>query len=225
MSRHRFVNPAVLAATALALLLAPAAVSAGGGGGHGGGGGSHGGGGGYHGGYGGYHGGYYGHHGGYGYGFGVGIYLGGAYPYGYYGAPLAYPLDYYPAPAVLPAAPIAVTAPPAVPAPLPPSVADPGAGLLPQPRELTAHIAVRVHADAEVWFGQGKTRQTGEAREFVSPELTPGREYTYAIKARWAEGGKDVMQTREVVVSAGTRTTVDFTRPAPEQLESPKPKP
>jgi uncharacterized protein (TIGR03000 family) len=213
MSPPRFIDAAVPAVTALALLLAPAAVQAGGGGGRGGGGG-------YHGGYGGYHGGHYGYHGGYGYGFGVGIYLGGGYPYGYYGAPLAYPLDYYGAPAV----PIAVT-PPAVPAPVAPGAADPGAGPLPQPPDLTAHVIVRVPAEAEVWFGPGKTRQAGETREFVSPELAPGKEYTYEVKARWAQGGKDVVQTREIVVWAGTRSAVDFTRPAPERVEAPKPKP
>jgi uncharacterized protein (TIGR03000 family) len=82
-----------------------------------------------------------------------------------------------------------------------------------------------VLAGAEVWFGPGKTRQAGETREFVSPELAPGREYTYEVKARWVEGGKDVVQTREIAVSGGTCLTVDFTRPAPEQVEAPKPKP
>jgi uncharacterized protein (TIGR03000 family) len=75
---------------------------------------------------------------------------------------------------------------------------------------------VKVPADAEVWFGSGKTRQTGELREFVSPELEPGRDYTYEVKARWTENGKEVVRTRTFDVSAGAWLVVDFTRPAPE---------
>jgi uncharacterized protein (TIGR03000 family) len=196
------------------LLVAPVVAEAGGGGdGHGGGG--------YHGGYGGYHGYYGGYRGGYGYGFGVGIYLGGAYPYGAYGG---YPLEYYAAPYVVPAAPLPVAPPPAVPGPLSPAVGEPATGS-PPPRDLTAHVAVKVPADAEVWFGQRKTRQAGVLREFVSPELTPGAEYTYEVRARWLEGGNEVVRARQLAVSAGAWTTVDFTRPAAELVEPPKPKP
>jgi len=89
---------------------------------------------------------------------------------------------------------------------------------------MTAHIAVKVPADAEVWFGSGKTQLTGALREFVSPSLTPGKEYSYEIKARWIEGGQEVVQTRRVDVGAGAWKAVDFTRPAPEGVEPPKAK-
>jgi uncharacterized protein (TIGR03000 family) len=203
MSLPRILTLALPAVAAVALLFAPSAADAGGAGR---------GGGGYHGG--GYHGGYRG----YGYGFGVSIYLGGGYPYGYYGG---YPADYY----VAPATPLYVTPPPAVQGPISFSVGDPGAGGLPQQQDLTAHVAVKLQADAEVWFGQEKTRQTGATREFVSPALTPGKEFTYEIKARWMEGGKEVVHTRQVDVSAGSWKIVDFTRPTPEVLDAPKPKP
>jgi len=217
MSLPRFLTLAVPAVAAVAFLFAPGAAEAGG----------RGGGGGYHGGYGGYRGGYYGGYRGYGYGYGygVGIYLGGfPYDYGYYGGYPGYAVDPYAAPYVTPVTPLYATPPPAVPGPIPLSVGDPGAGGLPQPQDLTAHVAVKVQADAEVWFGEGKTRQTGALREFVSPALTPGKEFTYEVKARWMEGGKEVVQTRQIDVSAGSWKTVDFTRPASEVLDTPKPK-
>jgi uncharacterized protein (TIGR03000 family) len=68
-------------------------------------------------------------------------------------------------------------------------------------------------ADAEIWFEGKKTNQTGTARQFSSPLLTPGRDYTYAIRARWVEDGKEVNRTRRVDVHAGDHVTVDFTRP------------
>ncbi len=229
MSHPRFFTLGAPAVVVAALLLAPVAWAGGGGHGGGGGGGGHGGGGGGHAGGGGYRGGYGGGNRGYGYGgFGIGLGLGLGYPSGYgYGYPYGYGgygADYYPPTYAAPAASVYVT-PPAVGGPAVYSVANPGAGGGPQQQDLTAHIAVKVPADAEVWFGQGKTQQTGSLREFVSPPLSPGKEYTYDIKARWMAGGQEVVQTRQVDVGAGAWKTVDFTRPAPEVLEAPKPKP
>ena len=107
----------------------------------------------------------------------------------------------------------------------PPPAAAPGYPVVGDaPPDNTAHVSVRIPADAEVWFGQGKTQQTGAVREFVSPPLTPGKEYTYDIKARWMVGGKEVVQTRQVDVAAGTFKAVDFTKPAAEGVEPPKAK-
>jgi len=81
-----------------------------------------------------------------------------------------------------------------------------------------AHMHVIVPPDAQVWFNGSPTQQTGAAREFASPPLVPGQDYTYDITARWtAEGGQVVTQTRHVDVRANTDVTVDFTRPAPGQ--------
>ncbi len=218
MAHQRIFSLAVPVVAAAALLFAAGPVSAGKGGG--GGGGHPGGGGGYRGGgYGGYRGGY----GGYGYrgygGFGVGVYLGGyGYPYyGYgYGVPYGgYASDYY-----APAPPVYVTPPAAM-----PPVATPGYQLGGDaPPDNTAHITVRAPADADVRFGQGKTQQSGAVREFASPPLSPGKDYTYEIKARWTVGGKEVVQTRQVDVGAGTYKVVDFTKPVAEGVEAPKPK-
>jgi uncharacterized protein (TIGR03000 family) len=73
----------------------------------------------------------------------------------------------------------------------------------------TAHLTLRVPANAELWFEGVKTTSTGSIREFQSPPLSLGR-YTYEIRARWTENGRDVAQTQMVVVSPGAHLTVDF---------------
>jgi uncharacterized protein (TIGR03000 family) len=71
-------------------------------------------------------------------------------------------------------------------------------------------VTVRVAPDAEIWFDDNKTTQRGPVRTFVSPPLEPNHTYTYHIKARWKENGKDVERTRNVQVQAGDFKTVDF---------------
>jgi uncharacterized protein (TIGR03000 family) len=74
----------------------------------------------------------------------------------------------------------------------------------------SALIAVRVPANAEIWFDGEKTSQTGSEREFVSPPLTPGRTFSYDVRARWRDNGRTVDRTRHVDVRAGQRQKVDF---------------
>jgi len=84
--------------------------------------------------------------------------------------------------------------------------------------DMTVHMLVRVPVpDAEIWFAGDKTQQTGVAREFQSPPLDAGRTFTYEVRARWKENGREVNQTRSVKVQAGQWLTVDFTNPAPQQ--------
>jgi uncharacterized protein (TIGR03000 family) len=108
---------------------------------------------------------------------------------------------------------------------MPPATAQAGAasGQQTPPADDLAHVQIKVPADAEVWFGTGKTSQTGATREFVSPPLTPGQQYTYDIRARWLQDGKEMTETRQIVVGAGMWKGVDFTRPQPEGVEPPKP--
>jgi uncharacterized protein (TIGR03000 family) len=82
----------------------------------------------------------------------------------------------------------------------------------PSTAENTARIRLVVPTGAKVWFGSSATKQTGSVRDFESPRLTPGKEYTYDIKATWSEGGKEVTRTRQVDVRANSNSTVDFTR-------------
>jgi uncharacterized protein (TIGR03000 family) len=78
----------------------------------------------------------------------------------------------------------------------------------------SAHITVRVPENAEIWFGDRKTTTPGAVRDFESPPLEPGKTYTYDVKARWMEDGREVTQTQKVPVTAGANANVTFPMPA-----------
>jgi uncharacterized protein (TIGR03000 family) len=76
-----------------------------------------------------------------------------------------------------------------------------------------AIINVHVPANAQLWFDETPTRRTGTDRQFITPPLEPGRDYSYEVRARWRENGRDVEQNRTVAVHAGDRVTVDLMAP------------
>jgi uncharacterized protein (TIGR03000 family) len=73
-----------------------------------------------------------------------------------------------------------------------------------------AVIDVRVPADAVIQFDGRQTTTTGPERRFVSPPLTPGKEYVYQVSVRWHKGGREVTRTRSPSVRAGERLNVAF---------------
>jgi uncharacterized protein (TIGR03000 family) len=76
-----------------------------------------------------------------------------------------------------------------------------------------AMVHVRVPQNAELWFGDDKTSQTGGDRAFVTPELKQDKDYFYTLKARWmGDDGKPIERTKRVKVHAGGQTMVDFNR-------------
>jgi len=206
MFRHKILSiGAALLASAAMLFTTGSSFAAGRGGGGGGRGG--GGGGGYRGGYGGGYGGYrgygYGGYRGYGYGgyggWGYGGYGGWGYPYaggvGYYYPDYAgysyppYSAGYSPAPTVYQSF---YAAQPAAPAPN------------------TVLIDVNVPAEATVWIDGNPTTQTGANREYVTPALTPGQNYSYQVKARWMDNGQPVEKTQKVTFQAGNQVQLNF---------------
>jgi uncharacterized protein (TIGR03000 family) len=94
-----------------------------------------------------------------------------------------------------------------------------GAGV---PADLSAHLNVRVPADAEFWVDGTQTKQSGSLRQFVSPPLEAGQDYSYELKARWVENGREVVQTRRIPVFSGLWRTIDFTQPEAESIAPPK---
>jgi uncharacterized protein (TIGR03000 family) len=93
-----------------------------------------------------------------------------------------------------------------------PGRAEPGSvpNAVPQAQtDTSVQIVVKVPAGAELWFNGWKTSSTGPVREFQSPSLAPGR-YSYDIRARWQENGKEVTQSQRIAVSPGTNTEVNF---------------
>jgi uncharacterized protein (TIGR03000 family) len=89
-----------------------------------------------------------------------------------------------------------------------------GAAAMPREGADTARLNVRLpDPDARVWIEDKETRQRGTLREFVSPPLNPDKRYTYEVRARWMENGKEMERTRTVPVRANDTATVDFTAP------------
>jgi len=77
-----------------------------------------------------------------------------------------------------------------------------------------SHITVRLPADADLWFDGTKMSATGAVREFSTQTLTPNRQYTYKVRARWSENGTTTDQTRTVVFTAGNDVEVIFPVPS-----------
>src|SRR5262249_53556851 len=84
--------------------------------------------------------------------------------------------------------------------------------------EAKANLTIIVPAaDAQIFFDDTPTSQTGTERTFGTPPLEVGKTYTYKVRVRWQENGKPVEQTRTVDMTAGGNVRVDFTRPRPEK--------
>jgi uncharacterized protein (TIGR03000 family) len=96
----------------------------------------------------------------------------------------------------------------------------------------SAHLRVRLPAQAELWVDGAKTKQAGAERTFLTRDLDPERIYTWPIKARWIEDGFTVEKTLQVRAIAGSRLTINFVQPpapalAPvaQRAEAPPPLP
>jgi len=88
-------------------------------------------------------------------------------------------------------------------------------GNRPRTEQNAALVNVRLpDPNAEVWIDGKKTQSKGTVREFESPPLDPGKNYTYEVKARWTENGKDREVTKTVPVRANGVATADFTASA-----------
>jgi uncharacterized protein (TIGR03000 family) len=88
-------------------------------------------------------------------------------------------------------------------------------------------IGIRVPENAEIWIDGAKTARTGTYRQYVTPPLESGPKYTYDIRARWTENGKEVVRDRKLTFFAGDRLMVNLRDPAkktPSQT-SPVPQP
>jgi uncharacterized protein (TIGR03000 family) len=82
---------------------------------------------------------------------------------------------------------------------------------LPRPADNRARVEVRVPRGAEVTVAGVADTRTGSVREFVSPPLTPGKNYTYQVRVSWLQDGRRVEETRKVRVRANELSVVDFT--------------
>jgi len=91
-----------------------------------------------------------------------------------------------------------------------------------------AVLRLRVPANAEVWLNGSRMAATGPVREFTSPPLIPGDDYSYDVRVRWMENGRPLERTQKVTFHAGEQVNLDLTtapargaasttRPAPQR--------
>jgi uncharacterized protein (TIGR03000 family) len=72
-----------------------------------------------------------------------------------------------------------------------------------------ATVEIRVpQPDAQVWFDDHLTRQTGAVRTYETPALTNG---SYTVRVRWNENGQPMEQTQQLAVRGGQTQNLDFT--------------
>lgn len=79
-------------------------------------------------------------------------------------------------------------------------------------RARPVRLEVRVPADAQVWIDGTKTQQKGTVRQFISPPVEPGRQYSYKIEAKWMDNGNERTRTQTLAVRAGELQRVDLTK-------------
>jgi uncharacterized protein (TIGR03000 family) len=74
--------------------------------------------------------------------------------------------------------------------------------------------------NAELLIQGQRMSVTGNSRVFISPDLEPGRTYTYTVTLRNNMGQED---TRQIDVRAGSNDRVDFSRPQVNTMPAPHP--
>lgn len=73
-----------------------------------------------------------------------------------------------------------------------------------------ARLFVNLPADAKLTIDGEVTTSTSEERIFVSPELAPGKSYSYNLKAEFVRDGKAVVVSKDVKVAAGADIQVSL---------------
>jgi uncharacterized protein (TIGR03000 family) len=82
--------------------------------------------------------------------------------------------------------------------------------------EPKARLLVVVPPDARVYVDDQATRQTGIERIYESPPLEQGT-YTYNIRAKWTENGKEVSHEKKVKVEPGRMSVANFMQQGEEK--------
>jgi uncharacterized protein (TIGR03000 family) len=74
-----------------------------------------------------------------------------------------------------------------------------------------ATILVNLPAEAKLLIDGASTTSTSSTRLFVSPNLQPGQEYVYTLRAEILRDGQTIAQEQRVTVRAGEETRVPIT--------------
>jgi uncharacterized protein (TIGR03000 family) len=73
-----------------------------------------------------------------------------------------------------------------------------------------ATIVVSLPSDAKVAIDGVVTTSTSTTRTFVTPELTPAKEFVYVLSAEIVREGQKLTVSETVTVRAGEQTRVEF---------------
>jgi uncharacterized protein (TIGR03000 family) len=76
----------------------------------------------------------------------------------------------------------------------------------------SATVQVRVPANAQLWFDDTLTKQSGTMRLFYTPQLDAGKPFKYTVRVQWDDNGKKMEKTKEIEVRAGKQIDLDFTK-------------
>ena len=71
-------------------------------------------------------------------------------------------------------------------------------------------LNLTVPVDAKIWIEGSPTAVGGSRRQFVSPPIHPGHDYTYHIQVSWTQDGREVTSKREIPVHAGDVINLTF---------------
>jgi uncharacterized protein (TIGR03000 family) len=74
----------------------------------------------------------------------------------------------------------------------------------------TVTLNLTVPADAKIWVEGSPMGVGGGQRQFVSPPIQPGHEYTYDLQVSWKQDGHEVTQKRQITVHAGDVVNLTF---------------
>jgi uncharacterized protein (TIGR03000 family) len=80
--------------------------------------------------------------------------------------------------------------------------------------DVSASLTVKLPAGALLWIEDEATTQVGPVREFRTPAITPGRRYTFDLRATWYDGRQNVTQTQRVEITGGAHVNAIFPVPA-----------
>jgi uncharacterized protein (TIGR03000 family) len=76
-----------------------------------------------------------------------------------------------------------------------------------------ANLIVTLPEDARLFVDGFETKSTTGQRLLTTPDLQPGREFTYTLRAEVMRGGKVQETTQRVTVRAGQQTQVSIQIP------------
>jgi uncharacterized protein (TIGR03000 family) len=97
----------------------------------------------------------------------------------------------------------------------------------PTSAEMPARLRIAIPTEkADIWIEGEKSEQAKRVQEYLSPPLTPGKEYYYEVRARWTDpAGKQVERKKSFPIVPGRPVFLDFTRGSPpdkEVIQAPK---